>query len=185
MAFYQQRSRAGEAARRRADRDAARRLDPISEPDASRFVGGIADHAALHDADRGHLAGPVVLPRAVAARRRLRRARSRSRRRHAVRARARRRALGSRRARDAARAGVAEDLRVERAAHLHSAAAASRPTNRGSCSARSSRRSWQRGTHGWPPSSARSARGRAGPSTWTSCRTFSARRSPGVQRARQ
>ena len=106
-----------------------RGLDPISEPDARRFVGGIADHAALHDADRGDLAGPVVLARAVAARRRLRRARSRSRRRHAVRARARRRALGARRARVAARARRAEDVRLERPAHLHAASARARRTN--------------------------------------------------------
>ena len=61
-------------------------------PPADRRV---AHHAALHDADRRDLAGPVVLARAVAARRRLRRARSRSGRRRDVRAGARRRATGS------------------------------------------------------------------------------------------
>ena len=105
-AFYQQRSPHRETARRRAHRDDRGR--PRPDPGAGRapLRRRIADHAALHDADRRHLAGPVVLARAVAARRRLRRDRPRSRRRHDVRARARRRAARARRAAVAESAAV-------------------------------------------------------------------------------
>ena len=123
-AFYQQRSQDREAAGRRAHRDAAGRASSrFPSRTRAASIGGIADHAALHDADRRDLAGPVVLARAVAARCRLRRARSRSGRRHAVRAGAGRGALGPRRAGVAEGAGRAEDLGVERAARLHPAAA--------------------------------------------------------------
>ena len=166
----------GAAAAGRPHRDARRR--PRSDLRAGRapLRRRQPDHAALHDADRGDLAGPVVLARAVAARRRLRRARSRSRRGDAVQhacvdvARWVRDEL-----RVAARAGVPEDLRLARAARLHPAAARHVVRIGRCCSARSSRRSSPRAIRRSRRSNGWCAPGRAAPSTSTTCRTSSAR----------
>ena len=68
-AFYQQRSREERP-------PAGVRIETLADSDRSDQRAGreafhrrLADHAALHDADGGDLAGPVVLARAVAARR--------------------------------------------------------------------------------------------------------------------
>ena len=132
----------GEAAARRANRDRWRRRAG-SDRRAGRAAARrrIADDAALHDPDRGDLAGPVVLAGAVAALRGSGRDRSRSGRRGDVRAGARRRAL------DAGRAGRAAAFRAcprhrDRAGCTSTSRCRRRPrTNPGSCSARSSRRS--------------------------------------------
>ena len=63
----------GAAARRRAHRDAACRHRSDRRARHRTLHRRVADHAALHDAACGDLAGPVVLARAVAARRRLHR----------------------------------------------------------------------------------------------------------------
>ena len=128
----------GTAAGRRAHGGAARRSRPDRGARRRALHRRIAHHAALHDAARRDLAGPVVLARAVAARRRLRGDRSRSGRGRHARAGARRRALGPRRARVDASAGRAEDVRLARAAHLHSRCRRARRTSRGSSSVRSS-----------------------------------------------
>ena len=77
----------------------------------------------------------------------------------------------------AARARRAEDVRLERPAHLHSAAAAH--VVRIGHAVLPDRRDGDRRapSEEWRPSSARCARGRAAPSTSTFCRTSSARRS--------
>ena len=183
-AFYQQRSREERPPAGVRIETLADELDPISEPDAKRLDRRIADDAAVHDADRGDLAGPVVLARAVAARRGPRRDRSRSDRRRDV----------------LAVLDVARWVRDE--LHRSASPAFPRPpapaactstcrcrrarrTSRECCSVRSSRRSWRRDTRRWRRSSAWSRAGRAARCTSTSCRTSSARRwRPPTARAR-
>ena len=175
-AFYQQRSREERPPTGVRIETLDDSLDPIERAGREAAHRRLADDAALHDPDGRDLAGPVVLARAVAARHGPLRDRSRSDRRRDVRQGARRGALGARRAGVARRPGIPEDVGRRAACTSTSRSRRTRRTSPGSCSARSSRPSSPRVTRRWRRSSASSGGGRAGPSTWISCRTSSARR---------
>ena len=175
-AFYQQRKRLEQPPPGVRIETIAGGIDPILEGDEQRFVGGslitllyMTQIAAIsQDPWFSRVQSPLDADYAAID--------LDPDDRHAVSPRARRGALGARRARGARRAGGAEDVRIERPAHLR-AASAGHVVRVGPAVLPDRRHGYRSaGTRRWPPSSAPCARGRAARSTSIFCRTFSARR---------